>query len=189
MCTYSLNLRRSFHVLAFSIPFLKIEFHNFSDSYKEKQEKLLEPGYFAIRIRCESLNGFLSEDDYGQLNLVERESKDVGKYKAEYNAHASFSLYSTKRHRWLYQDYGQFLFDAPNCELRSAKFEFGPMEQINYGGKVVVRTKIRSLDNNEFIRVALLEDGDFVEITTVLEETNATVFDFVPLRGLMCRQK
>lgn len=162
----------------------------------EKQKKLLEASYY--KIGCDQFNVFLREDDYGQLNPVKRESKDVGKYKLKYNGDESFSLYSTKRHvyfkylniniivnkyykKWLYCDCGVFLFDAPNLDFRSAKFEFGPMLQTNENGKVVVRSFIRSLDNNEFIRVTLLDDGDSVGVTTVLDEANATPLDFIPL--------
>lgn len=53
--------------------------------------------------------------------------------------------------------------------------------QTNDNGKVVVRSFIRSLDNNEFIRVTLLDDGDSVGVTTVLDEANATPLDFIPL--------
>ena len=83
--------------------------------------------------------------------------------------------------KWLYCDCGVFLFDAPNLDFRSAKFEFGPMLQTNENGKVVIRSFIRSLENNEFIRVTLLDDGDSVGVTTVLDEANATPLDFIPL--------
>ena len=158
----------------------KLKLFSFSDKV-EKPNELLSAGYYFVG--DVSANAFLSEEDTGHLDVVKRESKKVGKFKIDYNiADASGTVFSTKRHKFLYRDCGVFLFDAPNLESQSAKFEFGPMMKEEKNGKVFVRSPIRSLANNEFLCVVMSADGCFVGIKTVLDESSATVFDFVPMR-------
>ena len=161
----------------------------FSDETLEKQKRTLRNNIYMISfVNAESEEAdeqFMSENKYGVVYMVGADSGKAGNFKLKNQADLSVTFYSSKNDKYFHRDpetEGKFTFGASNPDSRCAKFELYPVEEQQHDGRIVAAVRIRSLDNDQFLRIDTEGSGSSkvpARIKTVAEEENASVFQFI----------